>query len=79
MDETTKNSGFLFIDSGSKAAFEQLGFISIDDVFAFDAGQALSKSNLAPHRCRLHLYTPIPACRPAFKPIDILSISDSGR
>ncbi len=42
-----------FIDPGYKTAFVNLGLTSIDAVFSFNAGENLTKANLASYRRRL--------------------------
>ncbi len=56
-----KVSDSFFIDADYKKAFENLGLTSIDKVFAFDAGENLSKKNLAGYRNRLRFETVSPS------------------
>jgi heptose I phosphotransferase len=51
-----------FVDPQYETALLQLGLDNLDAVFSFDAGQDLTKKNLAPHRKRLQIEIPsIPA------------------
>jgi hypothetical protein len=51
----------LFIDPAYKKGLEQLGLISIEAVFSFQAGKNLTKDNLAPHRSRIEFQIGTPA------------------
>jgi hypothetical protein len=47
-----------FIDPQYKTALLQLGLVSFDAVFSFNAGEDLTKKNLAPHRKRFQIEIP---------------------
>jgi hypothetical protein len=47
-----------FIDPQYKTSLLQLGMTSFDTVFSFDAGEDLTKKNLAPHRKRFQIEIP---------------------
>ena len=46
-------SKLLFVDTGYKTALDELGLVSIDSVFSFNAGRNLSKANLSAYRSRM--------------------------
>ncbi len=49
--------GYL-VDPQYKTGLQQLGLISLDAVFSFEAGENLTKKNLAAHRTRLQIELP---------------------
>ncbi len=44
-----------FVDTDYKTALDELGLVSIDGVFSFDAGKNLSKANLSAYRSRMEI------------------------
>jgi len=65
-----------FVDPAYKAGFQKLGLVSIDAVFAFQAGINLTKDNLAPHRSRIEFQIESPAPATA-RPVYTQTSSDS--
>ncbi len=51
--EFVEVTGGFFVDAEYVKAFEQFGFVSIESVFDFKAGDVLAKMNMAKHRSRV--------------------------
>jgi len=64
-----------FVEPAYEAGLQKLGLVSIDAVFAFQAGRNLAKDNLAPHRSRIEFKIESPATTVFLKRYDRPPIS----